>query len=142
MQKVKFEQVFMFIYSRRVGTPADKMEEQIQEDIKHKRFEKLKKLVESQIEENNKKYIGTKQKITVEGKSKTNENMLTRKNRDKQSSSIQRRREPYWANGRNRNNKRQVMVSRRENLKYGRIHTHDAEIFGNKRRIQRLYTIL
>ena len=26
VRKVKFEQIFMFIYSRRVGTPADKME--------------------------------------------------------------------------------------------------------------------
>ena len=41
----------MFIYSRRVGTPADKMEKQIPEEIKHERFEKLKKLVEEQIEE-------------------------------------------------------------------------------------------
>ena len=31
VEKVKFEQVFMFIYSRRVGTPADRMENQIPE---------------------------------------------------------------------------------------------------------------
>lgn len=77
VKKVKFEQVYMFIYSRRVGTPGDKMENQILEEEKHMRFNKLKKLVESQIEENNKKYIGKTQKILVEGKSKTNENMLT-----------------------------------------------------------------
>ena len=77
VSKVKFEQVFMFIYSRRVGTPADKMENQIPEEVKHKRFDKLKALVESQIEENNKKYVGTKQKILIEGKSKTNEKVLT-----------------------------------------------------------------
>ena len=70
----------MFIYSRRIGTPADKMENQVEEEIKHKRFNKLKELVESQIEGNNAKYIGTKQKIIVEGKSKTNSKMLTRKN--------------------------------------------------------------
>ena len=77
VRKVKFEQVYMFIYSRRIGTRADKMENQIPEEIKHKRFNKLKELVESQISENNKKYIGTTQKILVEGISKTNENMLT-----------------------------------------------------------------
>ena len=70
----------MFIYSRRIGTPADKMENQVEEEIKHKIFNKLKELVESQIEGNNAKYIGTKQKIIVEGKSKTNSKMLTRKN--------------------------------------------------------------
>ena len=77
VSKVCFEQVFMFIYSRRVGTPADKMENQIPEDVKHTRFDRLKKLVESQIEVNNKKYVGTMQKVLVEGKSKTNEKMLT-----------------------------------------------------------------
>ncbi len=77
VEKVCFEQVFMFIYSRRVGTPADKMENQVPEAIKHERFNRLKELVESQIELNNKKFVGTKQKVLVEGKSKTNENMLT-----------------------------------------------------------------
>ena len=77
VRKVKFEQVYMFIYSRRVGTPGDKMENQIPEDIKHKRFNKLKTLVESQIEENNQKYIGTIQKVLVEGESKNNSNMLS-----------------------------------------------------------------
>ena len=77
VSKVKFEQVFMFIYSRRVGTPGDKMENQIPEEIKHKRFDRLKELVESQIEENNKKYVGTIQKVIVEGTSKNNEEMLT-----------------------------------------------------------------
>ena len=77
VRKVKFEQVYMFIYSRRVGTPADKIENQIPEEIKHKRFDRLKELVESQIEENNNKYVGTIQKVLIEGKSKNNEDMLT-----------------------------------------------------------------
>lgn len=77
VRKVNFEQVFMFIYSRRVGTVADKMENQIPEEIKHKRFDKLKQLVESQIEQNNKKYIGTVQNVLIEGKSKNNPEMLS-----------------------------------------------------------------
>ena len=77
VEKVKFEQVFMFIYSRRKGTVADTMENQISEDIKHKRFDMLKALVEGQIEGNNKKYIGTIQKILIDGTSKTNENTLS-----------------------------------------------------------------
>lgn len=77
VKKVHFEQVFMFIYSRRVGTPGDRMENQIQEEIKHKRFDRLKLLVESQIKENNDKYIGTIQRVLVEGVSKTNNEMLT-----------------------------------------------------------------
>jgi len=77
VKKVNFEQIFMFIYSRRVGTPADRMENQIPENIKHERFDRLKALFEEQVENNNKKYIGTTQKILVEGISKNNSEMLT-----------------------------------------------------------------
>ncbi len=77
VKKVGFEQVYMFIYSRRKGTPGDKMENQIPEATKHERFDRLKQLVENEIQQNNQKYIGTTQKILVEGKSKTNEKMLT-----------------------------------------------------------------
>ena len=77
VRKLKYEQIFMFIYSRRVGTPADKMENQVDENVAHKRFDKLKKLYEELVEERNKEYIGTIQNVLVEGKSKTNENMLT-----------------------------------------------------------------
>ena len=77
VKKVGFEQVYMFIYSRRVGTPGDKMENQVPDDVKHERFERLKKLVESQIAESNKTYLNTTQKVLVEGTSKNNESMLT-----------------------------------------------------------------
>ena len=77
VRKVKFEQVFMFIYSIRVGTPGEKMEDQIPEEIKHKRFDRLKEVVESQIAENNKLFINTIQEVLVEGPSKNDENMLT-----------------------------------------------------------------
>ena len=77
VRKVIYEQVFMFIYSIRVGTPGAKMENQIPEEIKHKRFDRLKALVESQIKENNDKFVGTVQKVLVEGTSKNNDKMLT-----------------------------------------------------------------
>ena len=77
VRKVKFEQAFMFIYSRRKGTPADRMENQILDEIKHKRFDRLKALYEEIIVENNNKYIGTIQEILVEGYSKTNDKYLT-----------------------------------------------------------------
>ena len=77
VKKVGYEQVYMFIYSIREGTPGAKMENQIPEEIKHKRFDRLKALVESQIEVNNKKYVGTIQKVLIEGKSKNNEKTFT-----------------------------------------------------------------
>lgn len=72
VEKVKFEQVYMFLYSRRVGTPGDRMENQIPEDVKHERFNRLKSLVDGQIKQNNEKYIGTVQDVLVEGPSKNN----------------------------------------------------------------------
>ena len=53
------------------------MPNQVPEEDKHRRFDKLKALFESQIEEQNQKYIGTIQKVLVEGESKNNPNMLT-----------------------------------------------------------------
>ena len=77
VKKAYYEQVFMFLYSRRVGTPGDKMENQIPEEIKHERFNRLKALVEKQMEEQNKRYVGTVQKVLIEGTSKNDENKLT-----------------------------------------------------------------
>lgn len=76
VSKVNFEQVFMFIYSRRKGTVADKMENQIPEEIKHERFDRLKALYDSRVSRNNQKYIGKTEKILVEGISKNNDSML------------------------------------------------------------------
>ena len=75
VKEVNFEQIFMFIYSVRKGTVAEKME-QIPEEIKHVRFEKLKKLYDDSVDKNNEKYIGTVQKVFVDGTSKNNENFF------------------------------------------------------------------
>ena len=80
VRKMNYEQIFMFIYSRRVGTVADKMENQIPEEIKHERFERLKKIYDDKVSENNKKFIGKVEKILVDGTSKNNDNMLTGRN--------------------------------------------------------------
>ena len=80
VRRINYEQIFMFIYSRRVGTVADKMENQIPEEIKHKRFERLKKLYDDNVSKNNEKFIGKVEKILVDGESKNNENMLTGRN--------------------------------------------------------------
>lgn len=77
VRRVNYEQIFMFIYSRRIGTVADKMENQVDEKVKHERFDRLKKLYENMCEQNNKRYLNSFQKILVEGRSKTNPEMLT-----------------------------------------------------------------
>jgi tRNA-2-methylthio-N6-dimethylallyladenosine synthase len=67
----------MFIYSKREGTPGATMENQVPEKIKHERFNKLKALYDGNISSNNQKYVGTLQKVLVEGFSKNNDKMLT-----------------------------------------------------------------
>ena len=76
VREINFEQIFMFIYSVREGTVAAEREDQVPEEIKHIRFNKLKELYESRVDENNEKYLNTVQKLLIEGKSKNNENML------------------------------------------------------------------
>ena len=77
VDKVGYDQVFMFIYSIRRGTPAEKMIDQIPEEIKHERFNRLKELADSKVEIINNKYINTIQNILVEGYSKTDKSYLT-----------------------------------------------------------------
>ena len=77
VKKVNFEQIFMFIYSKREGTIAAKREDQIPEEIKHKRFDRLKELYESRVDENNEKYIGKIEKTLIEGYSKNNNTTFT-----------------------------------------------------------------
>ncbi len=81
VSKVNFEQVFMFIYSVRKGTVAERMDNHIPEEIKTKRFDRLKKLADSMTMEDIKKYVGTTQKILVEGESRTNSEVLTGRTR-------------------------------------------------------------
>ena len=81
VKKVKYEQVFMFIYSVRKGTRAETMPNHIPEEIKSERFGRLKLLADTLTEEENMKYIGTVQKVLVEGESKNNKDMLSGRTR-------------------------------------------------------------
>ena len=66
----------MFIYSIREGTVAAKREDQVPEKQKHVRFDKLKELYESRVDENNDKYLNRVQKLLIEGTSKNNSEMF------------------------------------------------------------------
>lgn len=77
VEKVRFEQVFMFIYSVRKGTKAETMPDHVPDEIKSERFGRLKALADRITEEENMKYIGTIQNVLVEGVSKTNSEVLT-----------------------------------------------------------------
>lgn len=76
IKKCNFSQIFTFIFSPRKGTAAEKLKSQIPKEIAHTRFDILKELVDSMTEKDNISYIDTIQKVLVEGKSKSNPNML------------------------------------------------------------------
>ena len=77
VRQMDYEQVFMFIYSVRRGTRAEKMEGHIPEEVKSERFNRLKSLSDKMTEEGMNKYVGTIQHILVEGESRTNKDVLT-----------------------------------------------------------------
>ena len=76
VSEVRYDSAFTFLYSKRRGTPAAIFGNQINEDIKHKRFDKLKKLVDDISFEKNQKYKGKTVKVLVDGLSEKKSNTL------------------------------------------------------------------
>ena len=77
VKKVKFDQIYMFIYSKRTGTKAAKIDDKITHEEKVERLERLKKIYEENLPKNNEKMIGKVYKVLIEGKSKNNDNLYT-----------------------------------------------------------------
>lgn len=73
VEKVRYDNAFTFIYSKREGTPAAKMEDQIPEDVKHERFNRVLSKVNEILAEINKSYEGKTVEVLIEGKSKTDD---------------------------------------------------------------------
>ncbi|ELC8395915.1 tRNA (N6-isopentenyl adenosine(37)-C2)-methylthiotransferase MiaB [Clostridium perfringens] len=76
-EEVGYDSAFTFIYSRRNHTPADKMENQIPDDIKHDRFNRLVEAINKKVVIKNKEYEGKVVEVLVEGPSKNDETKLT-----------------------------------------------------------------
>ncbi|MGL5312134.1 MAG: tRNA (N6-isopentenyl adenosine(37)-C2)-methylthiotransferase MiaB [Peptostreptococcaceae bacterium] len=81
VQKVRYDAAFTFIYSKRKGTPAAEMEDQIDEKVKHERFNRVLGEVNKVVAQINEDYRGKVVEVLVEGKSKTDENVLTGRTR-------------------------------------------------------------
>ena len=82
VKEVEYDSAFTFIYSRRKYTPADRMENQISEEVKHERFNRLVKQVNEIVEKRNKEYNGEVVEVLVEGKSKNQEDRLMGRTRN------------------------------------------------------------
>lgn len=70
VREVEYDSAFTFIYSPRVGTPAAKYDEQIPENIKHERFDRLVEEVNRCSAKKNSEYLGKIVTVMVDGPSK------------------------------------------------------------------------
>ncbi|MBQ7900537.1 MAG: tRNA (N6-isopentenyl adenosine(37)-C2)-methylthiotransferase MiaB [Clostridia bacterium] len=77
LQKVRYDTIFSFIYSRRPGTPAAKMEDAATVEDRKKNFNRLLEVQDAISKEINDSYVGRIEKVLVEGASKTNPDTMT-----------------------------------------------------------------
>ncbi len=75
-EKVKFDSAYTFIYSKREGTIAYKYDDDIDDEVKHKRFNKLVEALNEISLSNNKKCLNKEFDVLVEGPSKNDESKL------------------------------------------------------------------
>ena len=66
VRRVRYDSAFTFIYSKRTGTPAAAMEDQVPEDVVKDRFDRLLKEVQDIAAQVVKRDEGTVQKVLVE----------------------------------------------------------------------------
>ncbi len=70
VREVEYDSAFTFIYSPRVGTPAAKYDNQIPENVKHERFDRLVEEVNRCSVKKNSEYLGRIVDVMVDGPSK------------------------------------------------------------------------
>lgn len=81
LRAVEFDAAFTFIYSKRSGTPAATFENQIDDEIKHRRLEELMKVQNEISLAKNRALIDSVVEVLVEGASKTDEKIFTGRTR-------------------------------------------------------------
>ena len=77
VKKARYDSAFTFIYSKRSGTPAAKMPDQVPEDIVKDRFNRLLNVVNEISKEKTLKLQGTVQKVLVEEENKKIEGFVS-----------------------------------------------------------------
>ena len=77
VRKVRYDSAFTFIYSKRTGTPAAVMEDQVPEDVVKNRFDRLLKEVHSIASEVCSVHEGTVQTALIESVSEHDPSMVT-----------------------------------------------------------------
>ena len=70
IKEAKFDSVFTFEYSKRVGTKAYDMKDQVPKDVVKERFSRLLSVVEENVGNNAKQYVGRNVEVLVEKEDK------------------------------------------------------------------------
>ncbi len=82
IKRLKFDSAYTFIYSPRKGTPAVNIEDKISIEEKKERLAKLIEIQSKISRMKNDAYIGKVKEVLVEGRSKTNDKVLTGRTRE------------------------------------------------------------
>ena len=77
LKKVRYDSIYSFIYSKRTGTPAAKLDMALDNEQIHKNFDRLLEVQNEISREINDSYIGRVCDVLVEGGSKTDENVIS-----------------------------------------------------------------
>jgi tRNA-2-methylthio-N6-dimethylallyladenosine synthase len=83
VEEIGFDGAFTFVYSPRSGTEAAAMPDQVPDDVKHDRIERLVDVVQRVAAERNARRVGLTEEVLVEGTSRTDTSLLrgrTRRN--------------------------------------------------------------
>ncbi len=83
VEEVRFDSAFTFVYSPRHGTDAAVMADQVHDEVKVERMERLVEVVQRIAAERNRERIGRVEEVLVEGPSRTDASVLrgrTRRN--------------------------------------------------------------
>ncbi|MDE6660308.1 MAG: tRNA (N6-isopentenyl adenosine(37)-C2)-methylthiotransferase MiaB [Anaeroplasmataceae bacterium] len=76
VQNAKFEGAFTFIYSKRAGTPAAVMPDEITDAEKHRRLEELNVYINQGYLEGHKRFLNQVVEVLVDGPSKNGDGMM------------------------------------------------------------------
>lgn len=85
IEDVGFDQSFSFIYSRRPGTPAADLEDNVSSEEKHARLSRLQATINDNARRIGQAMVGSVQSVLVEGPSKKDPNELTGKTENMRS---------------------------------------------------------
>ncbi|MFC2740592.1 MAG: tRNA (N6-isopentenyl adenosine(37)-C2)-methylthiotransferase MiaB [Selenomonas sp.] len=77
LREIRYDAAYTFLYSKRSGTPAATMEEQVEDSVKKERLHRLMEVQNEISLEKNAALKGTVQEVLAEGPSRTDEDVWT-----------------------------------------------------------------